>query len=99
MNNLIVDVKANPRDFYRYINSQTKDTQGIPFLKRRNGKVVAQLNLKKAEKFNGQFTDVFNKNEHTQVPLLDRSAPFMDDIVVSNDGVTKLLKGLNPSKA
>ena len=42
--------------------------------------------------------DVFNKNEHTQVPLLDRSAPFIDDIVVSKDGVNKLLKGLNTSK-
>ena len=42
---------------------------------------------------------MFNKNEHTQVPLLDRSAPFMDDIVVSKDGVIKLLKGLTPSKA
>ena len=30
-------------------------------------------------------------------PFLSRSAPFMDDIVVSNEGVTKLLKGLNPS--
>ena len=30
---------------------------------------------------------------------MDRSAPFMDDIVVSKDGVIKLLKGLNPSKA
>ena len=49
--------------------------------------------------FNGQVTDVFNKNEHTQVPLLDRSAPFMNDIVISKDGVIKLLKGLNPSKA
>ena len=34
VNNLIDDVKANPRDFYRYINSQKKDTQGIPSLKR-----------------------------------------------------------------
>ena len=42
---------------------------------------------------------MFNKNEHTQVPLLDRSAPFMNDIVVSKDGLIKLLKGLNPSKA
>ena len=99
MNNLVGDVKANPRDFYRYINSQKKDTQGIPPLKRKNGKGVAQLDLKKAEEFNGQFTGVFNKNEHTQVPLLDRSAPFMNDIVVSKDGVIKLLKGLNPSKA
>ena len=79
------DVKANPRDFYRYINSQQKDTQCIPPLKRRTGNVVAESDLEKAEEFNCQFTDVFNKNEHTQVPLLDRSAPFMDDIVVSKD--------------
>ena len=25
VNNLVGDVKANPRDFYRYINSQKKD--------------------------------------------------------------------------
>ena len=99
MNNLVGDVKTNPRDFYRYINSQKKDTQGIPPLKRKNGKGVAQSDLEKAEEFNGQFTDVFNKNEHIQVPLLDRSAPFMNDIAVSNDRVIKLLKGLNPSKA
>ena len=94
VNNLVGDVKANPRDFYQYIyrciNSQKKDTQGIPPLERRTGNGVAQLDLEKAEEFNGQFMDVFNKNEHTQVPLLDRSAPLMDDIV---------LKSLNPSKA
>ena len=39
------------------------------------------------------------KTEHSQVPLLNRKAPFMEDIVVSKEGVTKLLKGLNPSKA
>ena len=37
------------------------------------------------------------KHEHTQVPPLDRSAPFTDDIVVSKD--LNLLKDLNPSKA
>ena len=42
---------------------------------------------------------MFNKNEHTQVPFLDRYAPFMNDIVISKEGVIKLLKGLNPSKA
>ena len=42
---------------------------------------------------------MFNKNEHTQVPPLERSASFMDDTVVSKDGVIKLLKGFNPSKA
>ena len=42
---------------------------------------------------------MLNKNEYTQVPLLDRSAPFMNGIAVSKDGVIKLLKGLKPSKA
>ena len=36
---------------------------------------------------------------NTPRPLLDMSAPFMNDIAVSKDGVIKLLKGLNPSKA
>ena len=99
MNNLVGDVKANPKDFYRYINSQKKDAQGIPPLKKRNGGGVAQSESEKAAEFNGQFTDVFTRSECSQVPLLDRSAPFMEDIVVTKEGVTKLLKGLNPSKA
>ena len=64
-----------------------------------NGGGVAQSDVEKADEFNGQFTDVFTKTEHSQVPLLDRSAPFMEEIVVTKEGVTKLLKGLNPSKA
>ena len=95
----LVMLRQTPETSIGNINSQKKDTQGIPPLKRKNGKGVAQSDLEKAEEFNSQFTDVFNKDEHTQVPLLDRSAPFMNDIAVSNEGVIKLLKGLNPSKA
>ena len=46
-----------------------------------------------------QFADVFTKTVHNQVPLLDRLAPFMDEIVFTKEGETKLLKGLSPSKA
>ena len=99
MNNLVGDVKANPKDFYRYINSQKKDAQGIPQLKKRNGGGVGQSESEKAAEFNGQYTDVFTKSENSQVPLLDRLAPFMEDIVVTKEGVKKLLNGLNPSKA
>ena len=42
---------------------------------------------------------MFNKNEHSQVPLPNQSAPFMNDIVISVVGVTKHLNGLNQSKA
>ena len=72
VNNLVCDVKANPMDFYRYINSQKKNAQGIPPLKKRNGGGVAQSESEKAAEFNGQFTDVFTKYEYSQVPLLDR---------------------------
>ena len=96
---MVGDVTPNPRDFYRYINSQRKDTQGVPPLKKKNGSGIAQSDFEKAEEFNGQFTDVFTKTVHNQVPLLDRSAPFMDEIVVTKEGVTKLLKGLDHSKA
>ena len=71
----------------------------FPPLKRRNGNGVAESELEQADEFNSQFTDVFNKNEHSQVPLPNQSAPFMNDIAVSAVGVTKLLKGLNPAKA
>ena len=67
-------------------------------LKKRNGSGVAQSESEKAVEFNGQFTDVFTKSKHNQV-LLDRSVPFMVDIVVTKEGVTKHLKGLNISKA
>ena len=78
---------------------QEKDTEGIPSFKKRNGSGVAQSEFEKAVEYNGQFTDVFNQTEHNQVPLLDRPAPFMEEIVVTKEGVTKLRKGLNPSKA
>ena len=75
------------------------DAEGIPPLKKRNGGGVAQSESEKAAEFNGQCTNVFTKSEYSQLPLLDRSAPFMEDILVTKEGVTKLLKGLNPSKA
>ena len=40
VNDLVGDVKANPRDFCRYINSQKIDTQGIPPRKRRIERVL-----------------------------------------------------------
>ena len=57
MNNWVGDVKANPKDFYRYTNSQKKDSQGIPLRKREiEVSGVAQSESEKAAKFNGQFT-------------------------------------------
>ena len=47
VNNLVGDVKANPRDFYQYINSQKKDTQGIPPLKKEEWKGCCSVGSQK----------------------------------------------------
>ena len=47
VNNLVGDVKAKPRDFYRYINSQKKDTQGIPPRKGRMERVLLSRTSKR----------------------------------------------------
>ena len=99
VNKLVGDIKVNPKDFYWYTNSQRKDNPGIPPLKRRNGSSLAESETEQAEEFNGQFTDVFSKTSENKVPLLEKSAPPMSYIHISNEGVIKMMKGLNPSKA
>ena len=72
--------------------SKKKDMQCIPPLKKRGGNGVAELDSERAEELIGQFNDAFNKTEYNE-------APFMQSILVSTEGVIKLPKGLNPSKA
>lgn len=48
ISNLVGDIRANPRDFHFYINSQKKDPQGIPPLKRRNGISVTETETEQA---------------------------------------------------
>ena len=74
VNNLVGDITANPRNFYRYTNNQRKDSQGIPPLKRRDGSDLAESESDHAEEFNGQFTGVFSQSWFNEVPLLGRSA-------------------------
>ena len=62
------------------------------------GNGVAELDSERAEELTGEFNNAFNKTEYNEVPLTRRSVPFMDSIMVSTEGVIKLLKGLNPSK-
>ena len=45
--------------------------------------------------FVNRFTGVFTKTEHSQVLLLDRSVPYMEDIVVSISGACDRLENLN----
>ena len=55
VNNLVGDLKVNPRDVYQYINSQKTDNQGIPPLERKGGTGITASETEQAEEFNGQF--------------------------------------------
>ena len=86
VNNLVGEVKANPRDFYRYINSQKKDTQGIPPRKGRMERVLLSQISKRQR--NSMFSlRMCSIKMNTPRTLLDRSAPIMNDIAVSKDRV------------
>ena len=54
---------ANHRDIDGYVNNQTKNTQGIAPLRKKNGSEIAKLELEKAGELNGQCTDVLVSND------------------------------------
>ena len=56
--------------------------------------MVAESESERAKELIGRFNNAFNKTEYNKVPLNRRSVPFLDNIVVSSEGVIKLLKGL-----
>ena len=95
---MIGNIKENSKPFWKYISSKRKDTQSIPPLDTKQG-TTAESDVDKAEALNDQFTGVFTKKTHDQVPLLERKIPKMKDIRITEGGVLKLLQGLNISKA
>ena len=46
VNNSVGDIKANPSDFYRYINSQNKDTQGYPSSKQAKWQRLGRVRVR-----------------------------------------------------
>ena len=87
----------SPKKFWSYIKSLRVNTVGIPTLK-KDGKLESENNLK-AKILNDQFKSVFTQ-ENPELPSVpDLSNPIMPDIKVSVEGVTKLLRDINPNKA
>ena len=54
----------------------------------------------KANKLNHQYESIYTREDKGDIPCLDRQPyPSMPDITVTREGVEKLLKKINPSKA
>lgn len=86
INNMIGDIKNNPKPFWRYVNSKKQDKQNIPNLKRSDGS-EATTDFDKAQCLNQQFSSVFTNTEYMSVPLVKPTCNTMTKITVTACGV------------
>jgi hypothetical protein len=90
--------EGNSKPFWRYIYSQKNDSKGVAPLK-EDGKLHSDSQTK-AEILNKQFCSVFTQDKEDSDTLLHGpSYPPIGGLLISTEGVEKLLAGINPNKA
>ena len=91
-------IENNSKAFWTHLKKLRKEDVGVADLKDEAGKLVTD-SKSKAEMLNKQFVSVFT-NESGQPPSME-SEPVEDcpPLIISEEGVEKLLRDLNPSKA
>jgi hypothetical protein len=96
-------VKRNKK-FWTYIKHRRSSRPGVSPLK-KNGKLFSSPSMQ-ASILNEQFQSAFSDGkEYTREEFVQKTGfaytdrPAMDDIIISEEGVKKLLKNLNPNKA
>ena len=93
------DLQKNPKRFWSYVKSRKQDASQIVTLKSKDGFLHSDTDTK-ASILNQQFQSVYTKEDTSTLPDLGTSPhPTMDNIVIHERGVYKLLKGLRPFKA
>ena len=100
INNTIIDGMANDNNkpFWKYIKSKRRDNVGISPLK-QNGSLVCEAS-RKAEILLNQFSSVFNTETTGGVyPYPRRDLTSLPPLVITSNGVTKLLENINITKA
>ena len=98
-NKLEKGLKENStKPFWQYVKSRRQDNTGVaPLLKDSDLKCDAPS---KAKILLDQFCSVFTKVTRDPMPNMEGPEyPEIENLVVENNGVVKLLKNLNPSKA
>ncbi len=97
VNNMISDDK-DTKQLWKYIKSRKTDTTGVAPLSTSG--ISFSDSKAKSDILNEQFCSVFTEEDLSNIPSLDQcQCPAMPDIVVTEAGVTSLLKKINPKKA
>ena len=93
------DIKENSKRFWSDIKSKRQEPAGISSLLNKDGFLHSDSYIK-AEMFNHQFQSVYTKEDTTTLPVKGNSTiKSMNDIYITENGVIKPFKDLNPHKA
>ena len=92
--------QTNSKPLWHYIKSKCQDGNGVSLLK-ENGRLHSD-SRRKAEILNNQFCSVFTSEDTTNIPKLPGQLNRPTEMLkfeITNQGVTKLLEGINSGKA
>ena len=101
INNLLESSqKEQPKKFWKFVRSKRQDNMGINMLYNQHNIAVSD-SLWKGDLLNNFFFAIFIKEDTSTLLSLDSAllSPTMEKIVVSSNGVQKLLDTLNANKA
>ena len=92
--------KANPKIFWRYVNSKAKTRSKVSNLTRTVGSTACTA-LEKADVLNEQFSSVFTKEDLSAIPRVSNSFTdvSLDHVTITPDVVAKKLVALKVSKS
>ncbi len=100
VNNILCESLANhdSKPFWKYVKSKRHENNGVsPLMK--NGTLHSD-SAAKANILNSQFQSVFTPDDGTETPRLEgESYPEINRLVITQEGVRKLLDKINPNKA
>ena len=95
---LNLNASENPKKFYSYIKSKRSNTSRIPTLKENDN--LLSTPKQKAAALNRQYQSVFTEEPPGDIPTKeDGLITPMANILFTKEGVEKLLKNLDPTKA
>ena len=101
INNLLeLPQEEQPRKFWKFVKSKRQDNMGINMLHNQYNTVVSD-SLGKADLLNDYFFSIFTKEDTSVMPSLDPTllTPSMGKVIVTSNGIQKLLNALNVNKA
>ena len=98
LNKVIRDIQTNPKPFWKYRRSQRKDNQDMPTLKMPAGTTV-DSDHEKAEALNTQFQNNWSHEDLNSIPFLRKTTPGIKNIVVTTNGIIRLVNDLKETSA